>query len=298
MSEMRPHPAARQPSENLRGAAGPPLDANEGKGSKYATAIVAAAVLLLLVPFVPLILHALGDGYFFPQLVPDNVTLGGFRRVLFADDRLISATLVSLRIAAAVTILSVLIGIPAGRAMGLYAFKGRMAIEFFLLAPVLVPTIAVGLGLQLTFLRFGLANNEFGVILVHLVPSLPYATIILSGVFSNYQPEFEDQARSLGASRWRTAWHVMFPAIRPGLAVAAFFAFLISWSQFVLTLLIGGGSVISLPILVFSLISGGNLQITSVVSVMFILPALVLLLLVSRHLQAGRALSPGGATKQ
>ena len=189
--------------------------------------------------------------------------------------------------------LSVLIALPAARAMGLYFFRGRTAIEFFLLAPVLIPGIAVGLGLQLTFLRLGLAGNEIGVTLVHLVPALPYATIILAGVFSNYQPEFEDQARTLGASRLKTWWYVMLPAIRPGLAVAAFFAFLISWHQFVLTLLIGAGRVISLPILVFSLISGGNLQLTSVISLMFILPALLMLLLVSRYLQPGKALGEG-----
>lgn len=277
-------------------ARGPRLDADEGKGSKVATLIVIAGVLLLLVPFVPLLLHAVGDQYFSPQVIPDTMSLEGFRRALFADERLLDATLVSLRIAIVVTLLSVVIGVPAARAMGLYKFRGRLGVEFFLLAPVLVPTIAVGLGLQLTFLRLGLANNEIGVTLVHLVPSLPYTVIILSGVFSNYQPEIEDQARSLGASRWRIWWLVTFPAIRPGLAVAAFFAFLISWSQFVLTLLIGGGSVISLPILVFSLIAGGNMRVTSVVSLMFILPALVLLVLVSRHLQPGKAMS-GGVTE-
>lgn len=269
------------------------LDTTEGKGSALATLAVIAGVLLLLVPFVPLFLHAVGDQYFFPQVIPDTMNTEGFRRVLFADDRLLNATFVSLRIATVVTVLSIVVGVPAARAMGLYKFRGRLAVEFFLLAPVLVPAIAVGLGLQLTFLRLGLANNEIGVVLVHLVPSMPYAVIILSGVFANYQPEIEDQARSLGATRWNVWWLVTFPAIRPGLAVAAFFAFLISWSQFVLTLLIGGGSVITLPILVFSLIAGGNMRITSVVSLLFIFPALVLLILVSRHLQPGKAMSGG-----
>ena len=273
---------------------GPRSDAAEGRGSRLATAVVVAGVVLLFVPIVPLILHALGDQYFFPQLLPDAMDLDGFRRALAADDRVLAATLVSLRIAVTVTVLSLLIGIPAARAMGLYVFRGRSAIEFFLLAPVLVPTIAIGLGLQSTFLRLGLANSEIGVTLVHLVPSLPYTVIILSGVFSNYRPEFEDQARSLGASRWRIWWSVTLPAIRPGVAVAAFFSFLISWSQFVLTLLIGGGSVITLPILVFSLISGGNLRLTSVVSLLFVLPALALLALVGRHLRP-HAASPGGS---
>lgn len=288
--------SATAPPDIREGQQGPPEDLDEGKGSRGATVIMVSAVVLLLLPFIPLFLHAFGDQYFFPQLIPDNFTVSAWRTALFENDRLWSSTFKSLRIAVAVTVICLAIGTPAARAMGLYTFRGRSAIEFALLTPVLVPTIAIGLGLQISFIRLGLSNSELGVILVHLVPALPYTVIILSGVFSNYQPEFEDQARTLGASRLRTVWFVMMPMIAPGLAVAAFFSFLISWSQYVLTLLIGGGSVITLPILVFSLVSGGNLRITSVVSLMFMLPAVLLLLLVARFLAPGRALS-GGITK-
>ena len=56
-------------------------------------------------------------------------------------------------------------------------------------------------------------------------------TLVMSGVFANYDTDFELQARSLGASRWATQLHITLPAIFPGVVVGALFAFIISWSQ-------------------------------------------------------------------
>ncbi|MEI2691740.1 MAG: ABC transporter permease subunit [Anaerolineae bacterium] len=67
----------------------------------------------------------------------------------------------------------------------------------------------------------------------------------------------------LGAGPWRIFWHVTLPAIFPGVVVAALFAFLISWSQYLLTLLIGGGSVITLPVLLLAFANSGDYAITA-----------------------------------
>ena len=68
-------------------------------------------------------------------------------------------------------------------------------------------------------------------------------------------------------------------------------AFLISWSQYVLTLLIGGGRVVTLPILLFSTLAGGNPTTTSGLSLIFIAPLVLALALSSRYLTATGALS-------
>ena len=69
-----------------------------------------------------------------------------------------------------------------------------------------------------------------------LIPTIPYVTLVLTGAFSNLELDYEAQARSLGAGPLRTFWHVTLPIVRPSLVVAAFFAFLISWSEYILTL--------------------------------------------------------------
>ena len=66
--------------------------------------------------------------------------------------------------------------------------------------------------------------------------------------------------------------------------VAALFAFLISWSQYLLTLLIGGGQVITLPMLLFSAASGGNPSLVAILSLVFVAPPVLVIAATARQL--------------
>ena len=256
---------------------------------------VAVIVLLLALisPLIGFFINAFAFRWFYPQLVPHEITFQAWENILDPNSRVIEALISSSIIAVGVTIFSIIIGLPAARALGLYQFRGKTIVEFLILAPTIVPGIAVAMGLNINFLRWGLAGNMFGVALVHLVPVMPYVVLTLSGVFANYNPEFEEQARSLGADAIRTFWYVTLPAIFPGIVVAGLFAFLVSWSQYILTFLIGGGRVITLPVLLFSTASGGNNANIAAMSLVFIAPAILILVLTSRFL-SGESAAIGG----
>ena len=81
----------------------------------------------------------------------------------------------------------------------------------------------------------------------------------------------------------------LLPLIGPGVAVAALFAFLVSWSQYILTLLIGGGQIVTLPMLLFSSVSGGNPTSIAVIASLFAIPPLIAIALAARALSFGRA---------
>ncbi len=82
---------------------------------------------------------------------------------------------------------------------------------------------------------------------------------VIGVLFAERTGELEEAARTLGANPWQAFLRVTLP----GVAVAGLFAFLISWRQYVLTLLIGGGNVVTLPMLLFSAASGNDPVITS-----------------------------------
>ena len=156
-----------------------------------------------------------------------------------------------------------------------------------------MPVLSVAMGIHVAFIRYGLADTLPGVILVHLVPVTPYMVLIMSSVFANYNPDYEGQARTLGATAGQTFRHVTLPAILPGVLVGSLFAFIISWSQYLLTLLIGGGRVVTLPILLFSFANSGDNALTAALSLIFIAPALLFLLLTARYL-TGKEATIGG----
>ena len=190
----------------------------------------------------------------------------------------------SVLLALATAIVAVVIGVPAGRALGLYSFRGKDIISVMLMLPVIVPPLCVAMGLHLWFIKLGLAETFIGVVLVHLTFCLPYSIFVMWGVFSNYNPDYENQARSLGANLWQVITRVMLPLTLPGIMVAGLFSFLLSWSQYLSTLIIGGGRVTTLPILLFALMGSGDRPVAAAVSIVFVAPAFLALLFSAGYL--------------
>jgi putative spermidine/putrescine transport system permease protein len=252
--------------------------------------VISGVVLIvwLVLPLVPLAIWSFARGWRFPSILPQEWTLAAWGYALSDTSGVLHSLLLTVWIAACATVLSVLIGVPAGRALGMHRFRGRAWVELIMLAPVIVPGIAVVLGLHVVFIGLGLTNTITGVVLVHLIPTLPYVTLVMAGIFASYDVAFEQQARSLGASPLQAFWHVTLPAILPGIIVGALFAFLVSWSQYVLTLVIGGGRVVTLPLLLFNFVASGRNDIAAAIAMIYILPGVLILIVTARHL-SGRS---------
>ena len=254
------------------------------------TKITRAPLFLLLLilfmvslPFVPLLLWSMSEQWFYPAILPQKFGLRAWHYVFSTTgEQIVNGLGASFAVALATSLSSLLLGIPAGRVLGLYNFRWKRTISLILLLPIVVPPLSTSMGLHFWFLQLGLTETFVGVVLVHLTFCLPYTIFVLWGVFSDFNPDFEAQARSLGATPLQTLLQVTLPMILPGVTVAALFSFLLSWSQYLCTLIIGGGKVLTLPILLFSLMDAGDRPVASAVSLVFIIPV-VLVLLASAH---------------
>ena len=233
----------------------------------------------VILPFLPLLLWSIAEKWFYPALLPQAFDTRAWSYVFTtAGSQILNGLFTSFNLALVTTVISLLLGIPAGRALGLYDFPGKKMAMLFLTLPIIVPPLSVSMGLHLWFIQLELAETFIGVVLIHLTFCLPYTIFVIRGVFSDYTPDFEEQARSLGASPARVIFQVIFPMIFPGIIVAALFSFLISWSQYLSTLIIGGGKLLTLPILLFSLMGSGDRPVASAVSLVFILPVFLALM--------------------
>lgn len=252
-------------------------------GVKSGHGLLLALYALLLGPLAALVLYAGSERWFFPDLLPPVWSLAPLARQLGSPGNR-DALVASLGIAGAVTGLALAIGLPAARTLGLRQFRGRSLVLLVMFLPTIVPPLATGMGLNILFLRLGLAGSALGVVLVHLVPVLPYVVFALIGVFARFDEGYEQQARTLGAGPVRVLLLVTLPLAGPGIAVAALFAFLVSWSQYVLTLLIGGGRVLTLPLLLFAAVAGGNPATIAALALIFAAPPLLAIALAARAL--------------
>jgi putative spermidine/putrescine transport system permease protein len=248
-------------------------------------AILLCVFVSTALPFSPLLLWSVSEKWFYPALFPQIFGTRAWSYVFTtAGGQILDGLFTSFNLALVTTIISLLLGIPAGRALGLYNFPGKKITMLFLTLPIIVPPLSVSMGLHLWFIKLELAETFIGVVLVHLTFCLPYTIFVIRGVFTDYNPDFEGQARSLGASPVRIIFGVIIPMILPGIIIAALFSFLLSWSQYLSTLIIGGGKMLTLPILLFSLMGSGDRPVASAVSLIFILPAFLALMSSAHYL--------------
>lgn len=248
----------------------------------------------MILPLIPLVIWSFAHGWRFPDLLPQDFALRAWGTALSPVTGVWHSFGLTVLIGGLTTLLALLIGLPAGRALGLHQFRGKTAVLVVLAAPAILPGIALAFGLQGIFLRLGLAGTITGVVLAHLVPVLPYVTLVLAAVFARFDPTLEQQARTLGATPLQCLTQVTLPAIWPGLLTAGLFAFLVSWSQYLLTLAIGAGRVETLPLLLFSSASAGRNDVTAAIAILYILPGLLVLGLTARQITGRSAALTGG----
>lgn len=257
--------------------------------ARWRTFLGLALAGFLVLPVLPLVVWSFAHGWRFPDLLPQSWSTRAWALALSPASGVLDSFALTTLIAGASTVLAALVGVPAGRALGLYRFRGKTAVTLLFVAPAILPGLALVFGLHGLFLRLGLTGTVTGVVLAHLIPVLPYMTLIMTAVFARFDPTFEAQARSLGATPLQTFRHVTLPAILPGLLTGALFAFLVSWSQYLLTLAIGGGRVQTLPLLLFGFASAGRNDVTAAIALLYILPGLALLAVTARQVTGRNA---------
>lgn len=250
-------------------------------------------VFWIFFPFLSIIIWSVAAGWRFPALLPEEYSIRGYAVSFDPDGDILRGVITSTGIALTVGFFATLIGSAAGRAIAMYSFKMKKFFQFLVLAPLIVPGLAVTMGIQILFIKYGLSDTIRGVILAHLIPTVPYVVMIMSGTFANFDRAYEEQGQVLGASRFMVIRKISLPIILPGLAVSFLFAFVISWSEYILTLLVGGAAVKTLPMVLFAFLRGSDLTLVGAASIVFMIPPLILLRFTSKHL-VGRSSSVTG----
>lgn len=242
-------------------------------------------VLLALGPLAVLAVASVARGWRWPLLWPAEWGGEAWRYVFAGESGMGEALGASAGLAAAVTVCALAMALPAARVLAWRRFAGKRAVFFVLLLPVFAPPFAAGMGLHALFLRLGLAETWAGVMLAHLMPAVPYAVLMLTGSYTRLDPDLEAQARTLGAGPREVFRRVTLPALAPGLAVAGVFVFLVSWSQYLLTVLIGGGRTVTLPVALVATMNGGDPAVAAALTLVFVGPALAVFAVAARHLR-------------
>jgi putative spermidine/putrescine transport system permease protein len=188
----------------------------------------------------------------------------------------------SLIVMAVVTPLALLIGTLAAYALVRYTFPGKGVITTLIMAPMVMPQIVLGIALLGYFSSLGLIDSLVGLVLGHVVVTLPFTVRLVSISVHNLDPVLERAALSLGATPLQTFRKVTLPLLRPGLVAGAIFAAILSFGELAVTLLIAGARTTTLPLRIFNYTEYNFDPTINAVSTIFVLLALVLIIVLDR----------------
>jgi putative spermidine/putrescine transport system permease protein len=208
--------------------------------------------IILLLPVVIVLLAGLnaGDYLTFP---PQGLSLRWV--VAFLQSQSFRTSyLLSLGIAFVVMLISTTLGTMAALFLTRVSFPGRSMMRAYFLAPLMLPGVVLGLALYVFYIvtNIGLARTLPGMVIGHVLVTVPYVIGTVSAALYNFDLSLEDAARSLGAGPVRAFRAITMPIISPGIMAGSIFAFIVSFGQFDISLFLSTPNLTPLPIAMYN----------------------------------------------
>lgn len=178
-----------------------------------------------------------------------------------------------------------------------YRFPGRDALSILVNLPVALPTVVVGTSLLLLWGPIGLLGKYLdplgiqpmfsatGILLAHVLVTLPYMLGAVRPVLDTLEVTYEEAAYTIGASRWQTFWLVILPALRGGIFTGTLLSFAHSLGEFGATVMVSGNLRLrtqTAPLYVFAQFEAGNIEAANAVAAVLAIISFLLFLFLQR----------------
>ena len=241
--------------------------------------VLALTLFCIFLPMAVVMLWSVTERWPWPLLLPESLSLRTVKELFFGSAKLPAILFSSISLALIVAVLGTVIGIMTARATELYSFRGKKMVHLGSFLPLLVPGTVFAMGIQITLIRMGLSDTLTGVVIVHLIAAVPYCITIMTDVTRAVGDRLEQQAMVLGAGPFQAFLQVSLPALLPGILSSMSMGFILSYSQYFTTLMVGGGRVKTIALVLVPYIQSGDRALSSVYSVAFVGSALLVFFL-------------------
>ena len=211
---------------------------------------VSAVYVFLLLPTVIVILTSINPGEYlaFP---PSGFSLRWYK-AFFQATQFTQAFWFSIWLGVAAAFLAAAFGTPAAIFYVRYLRVAREQFRFAVLSPILLPEVLTAIALLFFFNQvFGGTRSVLPLLIGHVVITLPFVFLTVSTALYNMPPAVEEAARTLGATPWRGFLRVTLPLIRSGVITGALLAFIMSFDNVNISLLLKPVGTSTLPIQLF-----------------------------------------------
>ncbi len=194
----------------------------------------------------------------------------------------------SFLVAGLTMLIAVVTGTMAALAFERHEFPGKGVWSLVILVPLFVPPVVLGMQSLVWHQRIGLWGNLFSLAIAHALIATPIAFMVMRATLKKVDRQLEEAAAGLGASPFRVFWRVTLPLSFPGILVSAFFAFIISLNEFVMSLFLATPKTQTISTIIWPQLQYNPTPIVAAASAVLLLLTVVILGVASRLLGVKR----------
>ena len=266
-------------------------------------AVLGAVLVFLLAPVVVVVLASFdgGDpvaGRAFLNFPPSSLSLQWYFSI---QPRLFHSLWISFLVACFAAGIGTVIGVPAALGLVRGNLPGKTLLSALFRAPLQIPFIVIGVAFLQTYYLLGnafgirIAGSFIALAIGHLFVATPYVIGSVGSVLLRFNPNLEEAALSLGASRWRTFRRVTLPIIMPGIYAGALFAFMVSFGDVPISLFLASPRYATLPLEIFHSMEFDFDAAVLAISTLIVFASLVILWLIQKSVGLDVMLRSGGS---
>ncbi|MEK8144805.1 carbohydrate ABC transporter permease [Streptomyces sp. M10(2022)] len=222
-------------------------------------------------------------------LWPSSITFDNFVRAA-EQPNFGTAIQSSLIVSITAVVGGMIIATLAALAIGRFRFFGRKSLVLILILVQMLPPTAMLIPIYAQLNAMGGIDEYWGLIVVYLVSTLPFATIMIRGFVVNIPVELEESAMVDGCTRFGAFRRVIFPLLAPGLAAASIFALVNAWNEYLFAyILINDNSKYTLNVwlMTFTTERGTDYGALMAASTMIALPVVVFFMIIQKKMATG-----------
>lgn len=187
------------------------------------------------------------------------------------------------------SLIGLAIGLPAAYSIARYR---QTKLGFVLLTSRIMPGVGYLVPLFILFMKLHMVGSYSALILSHLVVTFPLTVYMMVGFFEDLPRDLFDAAEVDGCTRIGTFLRIALPLTRPGVVTAGILAFIFSWNDFKMALILSNSQTRTLPVAVFNFMTEASMNWGAMMAYATIItiPVIILTLLVQRHIVTGLTL--------
>jgi putative spermidine/putrescine transport system permease protein len=252
----------------------------ERLGTGFCWAMLGLVIFFLLLPILIIIPVSFTEAPVF-RFPPEGFSLKWYARVRNVD-AVLRALSLSAQIAALATCISLLLGTLCSIALTRGAVPGSAAVVTFLVSPLMIPGLVLGIALLQAAREIGLRDAWWSLLLAHVVVTMPFVMRTVLSSLALFDFTMVDAARTLGCSYPLALWRVLVPNILPGFVSGALFAFIASFDNYPVSMFLVDVRTKTLPIQLINYLETSPDPTLAAVSTLLILLTVLMLVAMDR----------------